>query len=129
MNNTDKIVVQAILHAQYFSTKAKRVDSWRASKRLYYRKDECLLQAISILKTTKNSRIRWKQEIKYDQKGNLSLVLYFEFNYVGKHYQFSFHNFNFDTLGWQTKGDPTIEWEGIFGKCRRDFAEIRRYEK
>ena len=129
MKNTDLIVVQDIWHAQYFSTKAKRVNSYEASQKLYDKKDECLLHAVSILKTTKNSRIRWKQERQLDRNLNWSLVLYFEFNYKGKHYQFSFHNFCFHTLGRQSKGDPTIKWEGIFGKCRRDFAEIRRFEK
>lgn len=129
MNNTDDIVVQDILHAQYFSMKAKKVNSYEASRRLYRKKDECLLHAIAILKTTKNSRIRWKQEEKLDQSFNWSLVIYFEFNYKGKHYQFSFHNFCFHTLGRQSKGDPTIKWDGILGKCRRNFAEIRRFEK
>ena len=128
MNNIDKIIVQSILHAQYWSNKAKSVGK-PASYVLYKHKDECLAHALALLKTAKNSRIQWRQVVQPDQNGYTSLVLYFEFNYVGKHYQFSFHNYNFKAFGRQPKGNPTIEWEGICGKTRRDFAEIRRYEK
>ena len=128
MTNVDKIIVQSILHAQYWSTKAKRV-SKGASIVLYRHKDECLAHALALLKTAKNSRIQWRQVVQPDQHGRTSLVLYFEFDYVGKHYQFSFHNFQFKAFGRQAKGNPTIEWEGVYGKPRRNLAEIRRYEK
>lgn len=127
MNNIDKIIVQSILHAQYWSTKAKHV-SKAASIVLYKHKDECLAHAVALLKTAKNSRIQWRQVIQPDQNGNTSVVLYFEFNYVGKHYQFSFHNFNFKAFGRQPKGNPTIEWEGVRDKPRKNLTEIRRYE-
>lgn len=132
MNNFDKKVVQLILKAQQNSSAAKEALDYDESKRLYGIKDKCLSEAFHILKGERNSRIQYMVQARPDQNGHASLVIYFEFNYKGKHYQFSFHNFNFKVFGLKpndakTIGNKAIVWNGVIGGCNKNYQEIIKH--
>lgn len=96
---------------------------------LYGKKDRLLKEAWTMLRSNPHSRIKYKIENRPDQNGYDSLILYFEFNYKGEHYQFSFHNFNFKTFGRKTRGNKNIVWEGIPGQGTKNYYRIEKHSK
>lgn len=132
MNKLDKKIVYLILEAQRASMEAKASyerDYIQRKYSLYGKKDRLLKEAWKILRSNPKSRIKYKTINEPNQNGQDSIILYFEFNYKGEHYQFSFHNYNFKTFGRKTKGTKNITWEGIPGGCKKNLFRIEKHSK
>lgn len=124
MNTIDNIIINHILASQYHSDMAKKcqyIGDYGGKNYHYNQKDAHINASYKILNSIKKTRIRWSFERVLDQKGNPSNLFTFEFNFKGKHYQFSFHNFN--NYGAKNKGN-NLPWDGIIGGCQKSYKKI-----